>query len=156
GPSLDRLELVSFGTADARNGVLFPEKVGGRYLLLERPNRTRLEGGVTSGDEIVLRSSDDLVRWERVGPVMRGRLHYWDELIGSGPPPVKTRRGWLHVYHGVATHFAASNIYQAGVCLLDLQDPSRIVARGRNNILEPRETYELTGQVPNVVFPTGL
>jgi predicted GH43/DUF377 family glycosyl hydrolase len=90
---LDRLELVSFGSGDARNGVLLPEKIGGRYLCLERPNRTRLEGGVTSGDEIVLSASDDLVRWERVGPVMRGRLHYWDELIGSGPPPVKTRQG---------------------------------------------------------------
>jgi beta-1,4-mannooligosaccharide/beta-1,4-mannosyl-N-acetylglucosamine phosphorylase len=87
---------------------------------------------------------------------MRGRLHYWDELIGSGPPPVKTRAGWLHVYHGVATHFAAANIYQAGVCLLDLNDPSRLIARGRNNVLEPREPYELSGQVPNVVFPTGI
>jgi beta-1,4-mannooligosaccharide/beta-1,4-mannosyl-N-acetylglucosamine phosphorylase len=47
-------------------------------------------------------------------------------------------------------------VYQAGVCLLDLQDPSRVIARGRNNILEPREPYELIGQVPNVVFPTGL
>jgi beta-1,4-mannooligosaccharide/beta-1,4-mannosyl-N-acetylglucosamine phosphorylase len=153
---LDRLDLVSFGPGDARNGVLFPEKIGGRYARLERPNRSRLEGGVTSGDEIVLSASDDLVHWECVGPVMRGRLHYWDELIGSGPPPVKTRAGWLHVYHGVATHFAAANIYQAGVCLLDLNDPSRLIARGRNNVLEPREPYELSGQVPNVVFPTGI
>jgi beta-1,4-mannooligosaccharide/beta-1,4-mannosyl-N-acetylglucosamine phosphorylase len=87
---------------------------------------------------------------------MRGRPRYWDELIGSGPPPVRTREGWLHVYHGVATHFGSANVYQAGVCLLDLDDPSRVIARGRNNILEPREPYELTGQVPNVVFPSGL
>jgi beta-1,4-mannooligosaccharide/beta-1,4-mannosyl-N-acetylglucosamine phosphorylase len=153
---LDRFDLVSFGPEDARNGVLFPEKVGGRYLRLERPNRTRLAGGVASGDEIVLRASDDLVRWERVGPVMRGRPHYWDELIGSGPPPIKTPQGWLHVYHGIATHFAAANIYQAGVCLLDLRDPTRVLARGRNNILEPREPWELAGQVPNVVFPSGM
>jgi len=39
--------------------------------------------------------------------VMQGRAHYWDELIGSGPPPVKTREGWLHIYHGIARHFAA-------------------------------------------------
>jgi len=153
----DRLELIGFDDRnDTRNGVLFPEKVGGRYLRLERPNRTQLESGVGSGDEIRLAESDDLAVWRPLGPVMQGRPHYWDELIGSGPPPVKTSEGWLHLYHGVATHFASSNIYQAGVCLLDLDDPSRVVARGRNNILEPREPYELLGQVPNVVFPTGI
>jgi predicted GH43/DUF377 family glycosyl hydrolase len=86
---------------------------------------------------------------------MSGRFHFWDELIGSGPPPVKTRDGWLHIYHGVATHFASSNIYQAGVVLLDLDDPTKVLGRCRDNILEPREPYELTGQVPNVVFPSG-
>jgi beta-1,4-mannooligosaccharide/beta-1,4-mannosyl-N-acetylglucosamine phosphorylase len=153
----ERFQLVSFGCeADVRNGVLFPEKVGGRFLRLERPNRVPLESGVTTGDEIVLAESEDLIAWRSVGPVMAGRLHYWDELIGSGPPPVKTREGWLHVYHGIATHFASANIYQAGVVLLDLHDPQRVLARGRNNVIEPREPYELTGQVPNVVFPSGM
>ena len=87
---------------------------------------------------------------------MAGRSRYWDELIGAGPPPVLTGRGWLLVYHGVATHFAAANIYQAGCVLLDRDDPCRVLARGGNNILEPREPWELTGQVPNVVFPSGL
>ena len=100
--------------------------------------------------------SENLSDWRPVGPVMQGRPHFWDELIGSGPPPVKTREGWLHIYHGVATHFSSVNIYQAGVCLLDLDDPTRVLSRSRYNILEPREDYELTGQVPNVVFPTGL
>ena len=85
-----------------------------------------------------------------------GRLHYWDEIIGSGPPPVKTKEGWLQVYHGVARHFASSNIYQGGVALHDLNDPSIVLYRGKYNILEPRELYELTGQVPNVVFPSGI
>lgn len=153
----ERFELVSYtGDRDVRNGVLFPEKVGGRHVRLERPNKTLLSNGVTTGNEVWLSESSDLREWELVSPVMAGRLHYWDELIGSGPPPVKTREGWLHVYHGVATHFAASNIYQMGVSLLDLRDPSKVLARGRNNVLEPREAYELTGQVPNVVFPSGM
>lgn len=152
-----RFELVSYsGQYEARNGVLFPEQFSGRYLRLERPNRVTVPGGVTSGSEIVLAASDDLVTWRPISTVMQGRWHYWDELIGSGPPPVKTREGWLHVYHGVATHFASVNIYQAGVVLLDLADPSRVIARCRNNILEPREMYELVGQVPNVVFPSGM
>jgi len=153
----ERFELVSFGgNEETRNGVLFPERLNGRILRLERPNRVQLAGGVTTGTEIVLAESEDLVKWRTLGPVMAGRLHYWDELIGSGPPPVKTREGWLHIYHGVATHFASANIYQAGVVLLDLADPRRVLARSRNNILEPREPYELTGQVPNVVFPSGM
>jgi beta-1,4-mannooligosaccharide/beta-1,4-mannosyl-N-acetylglucosamine phosphorylase len=141
---------------DIRNGVLFPEKIGGKFLRLDRPNRARHSGGPTSGSTIWLSSSDNLIDWTAVAPVIEGRFHYWDEFIGSGPPPVKTRQGWLHLYHGVATHFGSSNIYQAGVMLLDLKDPSKVIARGRYNILEPRESWELTGQVPNVVFPSGM
>ncbi|MDD3732324.1 MAG: glycosidase, partial [candidate division Zixibacteria bacterium] len=141
---------------DARNAVLFPEKIGGSYALLYRPNRANLDGGVASGGEIELALSDNLVDWTPRATVMKGRYHYWDEFIGSGPPPIKTGRGWLHIYHGVATHFAASNIYQAGVVLLDTNHPERVLSRSRCNILEPREIWEMTGQVPNVVFPTGL
>lgn len=151
------MALVSFDVeGDRRNGVLLPERIGGRYLRLERPNVPIDEHGPPSGSTITLAESDDLVTWRTVGPVMSGRPHYWDELIGAGPPPVRTRDGWLLVYHGVATHFASSNIYQAGVALLDLEDPTRVLARSRGNILEPREPYELNGQVPNVVFPSGL
>jgi beta-1,4-mannooligosaccharide/beta-1,4-mannosyl-N-acetylglucosamine phosphorylase len=141
---------------DMRNGVLFPEKINGKFLRMDRPNRSRLDSGPTTGSTIWLSESDDLIHWRPQAPVFSGRFHYWDEYVGSGPPPVKTRSGWLHVYHGVATHFGSSNIYQAGVVLLDLQDPSKLVSRCGLNILEPRELYELIGQVPNVVFPSGM
>ncbi len=147
---------VKGSSADVRNGVLFPEKFGGQFLRLERPNTMQLVGGPTTGREIVLAESSDLLRWRQVATVMTGRDHYWDELIGSGPPPIKTHAGWLHIYHGIATHFGSTNIYQAGAVLLDLDDPSRVLARTRDNILEPRKLYELVGQVSNVVFPSGL
>lgn len=140
---------------DNRNGVLFSEKVNGKYLRMDRPNKVQKESGPKSGNTIWLSESDDLLRWKPVAPLISGRFHYWDEFIGSGPPPVKTRRGWLHIYHGVATHFGSANIYQAGVMLLDLKDPSKVIGRCRRNILEPREMYEMVGQVPNVVFPSG-
>jgi len=153
----DTWEFVSLDPdGDRRNGVLFPEKVGGNFLRLQRSNSAAREGAPPTGHTISLAASSDLVSWRDVGPIMEGRPGRWDELIGSGPPPVKTRDGWLHIYHGVATHFAAANIYQAGVVLLDLADPSQVVARGAFNILEPREPWELTGQVPNVVFPGGM
>ena len=152
--TFDFLGIAS--SEDIRNGVLFPEKIGGMYLRLDRPNKAQLAGGPTTGSAIWLSESDDLVHWKPRTSVIGGRFHYWDEFIGSGPPPVKTRQGWLHVYHGVAGHFGSANIYQAGVILLNLNDPARIVGRCRCNILEPRELYELAGQVPNVVFPSGM
>ena len=119
------------------------------------PELLKLLAEMGHGDEIVLSESEDLVTWRPVSAVMQGRWRYWDERIGSGPPPVKTREGWLHMYHGVATHFAGVNIYQAGAVLLDLKDPRKVIARTRDNVLEPRELYEMVGQVPNVVFPSG-
>jgi beta-1,4-mannooligosaccharide/beta-1,4-mannosyl-N-acetylglucosamine phosphorylase len=154
---LESFQFVGLGGhEDVRNGVLFPERIGGQYVRLDRPNRVSVEGGPRAGDEIFLSVSDDLIDWKPVGSVMRGRPHSWDELVGPGPPPIRTEEGWLQVYHGIATHFGSTNIYQAGVMLLDADDPSTVIARGRNNILEPRDTYELVGQVPNVVFPSGL
>ena len=151
--SFDFMGVVS--DRENRNGVLFPEKINGRYLRLDRPNKNH-SNGVTSGDTIYLSESDDLLQWRQKTEVMSGCWHYWDEHIGSGPPPIKTNEGWLLIYHGIATHFASANIYQAGVVLLDLEDPAQIMHRSKYNILEPREHYELLGQVPNVVFPTGI
>jgi predicted GH43/DUF377 family glycosyl hydrolase len=141
---------------DIRNGVLFPEKINGKYYRMDRPNKARHSGGPSSGSTIWLSESDNLMDWTPTAPLIDGRFHYWDEFIGSGPPPVKTRKGWLHVYHGVAGHFGSSNIYQGGVMLLDLNDPSIVLGRCRCNILEPREIWEVAGQVPNVTFPSGM
>ena len=156
GETLSRLELISYSRErDSRNGVLFPEKIGGRYARLERPNEVLLDDGPRSGDAVVLATSDDLVEWQVEQELFRGRPRYWDERIGAGPPPVKTPAGWLLVYHGVATHFQSSNLYQAGAVLLDLHDPTVVLGRTRCNVLEPRELYECVGQVPGVVFPSG-
>jgi len=142
------------GEEDNRNGVLFPEKINGKYAIFDRPNKSLVESGVTTGNAIWYSESDDLIKWESKEMVMEGRQHHWDEYIGAGPPPVKTQKGWLMVYHGIAMHYQP--IYQAGVVLLDLDEPWKVISRGRYNVLEPREMWEMVGQVPNVVFPTGL
>ena len=148
-------EFIGFtGNEDNRNGVLFPEKVNGKYARFDRPNIKLLESGITTGNAICYSQSGDLLKWTEMKQVMEGRLHYWDEYIGAGPPPVKTEKGWLLIYHGIATHYQP--IYQAGVVLLDIDEPWKVVSRGRFNVLEPREIWEQVGQVHNVVFPTGL
>ncbi len=154
---LENLEWKGFiSEVDTRNGVIFPEKVKGRYARLERPNKSILANGTKTGSAIYLAYSDDLLAWDSHEIVMQGNPHYWDELIGSGPVPLKTRYGWLHIYHGVATHFSSSNIYQAGFSFLDIANPAKVIFRSKYNFLEPREYYECVGQVPNVVFPTGI
>lgn len=139
---------------NVRNGVLFPEKINGEYYRIERPNTAQIEGGPLTGNSMVVAKSSDLLNWKKIAVIAEGVKFYWDEMVGSGPPPVKTRKGWLHIYHGIAMHYGP--IYQAGVMLLDLEEPSKVIARGSQNILEPREIYELAGQVPNVVFPSGM
>jgi len=149
----DKYFFIGLSGDDVRNGVIFPEKFHNFYYRFERPNKTQLECGVTSGNSIWLAKSIDLLKWEMVSEVMSGNSHYWDERIGSGPTPIKTREGWLHIYHGIADHFTP--IYQAGVSLHDLNNPEKVLSRCRFNILEPREIWETTGQVPNVCFPSG-
>ncbi len=157
-----QLRLIGLtGNYDTRNGVLFPQLIGGRFAMLERPNTTRTAGGPTTGDpttgdSVRLITSADLTTWRDEGPVFGGQPHFWDELVGSGPPPLAMDAGWLHIYHGVATHFQSANIYQAGAVLLDRDDPTVVLGRTRENILEPRLDWEVSGQVPNVVFPSGL
>ncbi len=141
--------------ADTRNAVVFPERIGGLWWRLHRPNDVAV-GATTSGTTVMATSSEDLITWSRDIPVFSGRPRSWDERVGPGPPPVRTVAGWLVVYHGVATHAAGGDLYQAGAVLLDLEDPTRVLGRSALNVLEPREPYEQTGQVPNVVFPSGI
>jgi predicted GH43/DUF377 family glycosyl hydrolase len=69
--------------------------------------------------------------------------------------PIKTDHGWLTIFHGVRTQCAQHYVYQLGVCLLDPDDPSRVVGLSEEAILEPEEQYELVGQTPSVVFTSG-
>jgi predicted GH43/DUF377 family glycosyl hydrolase len=132
-----------------RNMVLFPEKIGGFYARLDRP----FESG--GAGNLWISYSPDLVYWGRSECIMQSRAFAWDQAkIGPGAPPVKTKHGWLIIYHGVTPRVNAK-IYKAGVALLDLEDPRKVIARGREYIMAPREIYERVGDVPNVVFPTA-
>jgi predicted GH43/DUF377 family glycosyl hydrolase len=133
-----------------RNMVLFPEKIDGLYVRLDRP----FESG--GAGNLWLSYSPDLVYWGRSECIMQSRDFAWDQgKIGPGAPPVKTKAGWLIIYHGVTPRINAK-IYKAGVALLDLKDPRKVIARGKEYIMAPRELYERVGDVPNVVFPTAV
>lgn len=135
---------------DNRNGVLFPERIDGRFARLDRPNT-----GGEFGD-IWLSYSPDLIHWGNSRCVLRNQSVRWAwSKIGPGAVPIRTPEGWLNIFHGVRTQCKSHYVYQLGVCLLDLEDPSRVIALCRDAILEPTELYELVGQTPSVVFTSG-
>ena len=72
-----------------------------------------------------------------------------------GPPPLETEHGWLVVYHGVR-QTVAGGLYRAGLALLDLDEPATVLRRSEEWVLGPGADYEVSGDVPNVVFPCGL
>jgi predicted GH43/DUF377 family glycosyl hydrolase len=135
---------------DNRNGVLFPEKIGGLYARFDRPNT-----GGSFGD-IWISYSPDLLFWGKSECVLRNADVRWAwTKIGPGAVPIKTKEGWLNVFHGVRTQCAAHYVYCLGVALHDLDNPARVLAICKEAILEPERDYELTGQTPSVVFTSG-
>jgi predicted GH43/DUF377 family glycosyl hydrolase len=144
---VQRIGLV-FGPTN-KDTVMFPEKFDGNYWVLHRP---------AYGDQEHIWSarSPDLIHWgwphcvvpERGGP-------WWDGLkVGGGTPPIKTDLGWLIIYHGVK-EFAGQSVYRAGVALLDLEQPHKLLARSPGWVFGPEALYEQRGITPNIVFPTG-
>jgi beta-1,4-mannooligosaccharide/beta-1,4-mannosyl-N-acetylglucosamine phosphorylase len=132
-----------------RNGVLFPRKIGGRYLMLSRPS----DNGHTPFGDIFCSESPDLIHWGRHRHVMGTRPGSWESTkIGAGPIPIETDEGWLLIYHGVLTS-CNGFVYSMGAALLDLEEPWRVIARPSAYLLSPQVPYEQVGDVPNVVFP---
>jgi beta-1,4-mannooligosaccharide/beta-1,4-mannosyl-N-acetylglucosamine phosphorylase len=132
-----------------RNGVLFPRKINGNFVMLSRPS----DNGHTPFGDIYLSQSPDLTYWGKHRLVMK-TTHYWwkNTKLGAGPIPIETHDGWLLIYHGVCGT-CSGFIYSIGAALLDLDDPSKIIVDCENYLLTPEEPYETTGFVPNVAFP---
>ena len=145
--SVERFSLIT--QADYRNVVLFPEKFNGLYARLDRPHSD------ISPWSIWISYSPDLRYWGDSEMIIKPVQYHWDEMkIGPGATPIKTSRGWLNIFHGVFQTMAGS-VYRLGVALHDLENPTKIIAVGDKWILQPEETYEITGYVPNVVFSCG-
>jgi predicted GH43/DUF377 family glycosyl hydrolase len=136
-----------------KNAALLPDRVGGKWILFHRP-MTAFGG---SRGEILLSRSADLQSWSAPEQVLRPRHGaWWDSLrIGIGPPPLKTDRGWLVIYHGVKETVAGA-LYRVGLALVDLDEPTRVLGRASDWVFAPHAPYERQGDVPNTVFPCGL
>lgn len=133
-----------------RNGVLFPRKINGKYVLLSRPS----DSGHTPFGDIFMSESPDLIYWGRHKHVMgKGGSGWWQGTkIGAGPVPIETTEGWLLFYHGVSGT-CNGFVYSFGAVILDIDDPSKVLYRTRDYLMTPEKLYETSGFVPNVLFP---
>ena len=136
-----------------RNGVLFPEKINGQYVMLNRPS----DSGNTQFGNIHISYSNDLVYWGNHKLLMKNfhlGNNFWERIkIGAGPTPIKTDEGWLLIYHGVQGTCNAWS-YSFGVAVLDLEDPSKVKYRANRLLMAAEEPYETAGFTANVIFPT--
>lgn len=138
---------------------LFPEKINGEYVRLDRPyGLPRVaEPGDTFDDLCVygiwISYSPDLIYWGKHRPVLDPPLSFANYKIGP-TPPIKTKDGWLEIIHGVYKE-NREICYSIGAILLDLKDPSKVIGVLDKCILTPTEPYEIDGIVNNVVFTCG-
>jgi beta-1,2-mannobiose phosphorylase / 1,2-beta-oligomannan phosphorylase len=166
-----RLGVITTKGSNNKDVVLFPEKMSqqqqqssvlsssssnntdgtGKYFFLHRPSGWIGSKYGVNKPSIWLGEGNALTNFEKHILLLKPEED-WEELkVGAGPPPIKTRTGWLVIYHGVSR----DKVYRAGAALLDLHDPSKIIGRTKTPILEPKEPYEKFGDVSSVVFPTG-
>jgi predicted GH43/DUF377 family glycosyl hydrolase len=146
-------------TGENKNCVILPQKVGGAYVILHRP-MPRIE-------LIRVSSLEDL--WPAEGvPILGPRPNTWrSSRVGSGAPPIATEIGWLFPFHG-ATSIEEGNVYSMGWCVLDLENPEKVLYVSVAPALAPQAPYEIQQQpIPQVdmsnfingvrvVFPEGL
>ncbi len=155
GPLLER---------DMRNVVIFPEAIGGKFVGLFRPNNTAGAGDAGSAcAEILIGTADRIEsnRWEiRPEPLIRtgGGPSACSDKIGPGAPPIKTRHGWLNIFHGVRSTMDG-NPYVLGVALHDLARPQDVEVSAIPILLPSRGDCKVADtdyvHVPNVVFTCG-
>lgn len=127
--------------------ALFEEKIDGRYYALHRPSSPEL-----GGNYMWIAESPDRIHWGRHKCVATTRKGFFDSArLGAGASPIRKDEGWLEIYHGADS----SNRYCLGAMLLDLKDPSKVLARSSEPIMEPVAPYEQTGFFGNVVFTNG-
>ncbi|MBU0683864.1 MAG: glycosidase, partial [Candidatus Omnitrophica bacterium] len=132
--------IYPFPRVDNKNSFFFPEKINGKYVLVHR-----------IPPHIWIAYSDDMINWENQKVLLSPKFEWEYFKIGGGAPPIKTKDGWILIYHGVDRTMQ----YRLGIALLDLKDPGKVIGRSEKPFLEPETDYEIHGVVPNVTFTCG-
>lgn len=130
-----------------KNACVLSEKIDGKYVIFHRIYPDILIDFVDNLD------FDGKSVWLAGEYKIHPRPDFWDsKKVGIGPPPIKTKDGWLAIYQAVGFD---EGVYKIGAMLLDLKDPTKVLYRSSYPILEPRVEYEKSGFKPGVVYPCG-
>ncbi|HUR53596.1 MAG TPA: hypothetical protein VMZ71_05675, partial [Gemmataceae bacterium] len=134
--------------------VLFPEPIGGTFAALHRP----VCGQPFTRPEMWVARSPDLIHWGSHTPLPLTGGDWQSGRVGAGPPPIRVPEGWVAIYHGNRQPTRPGDVgeYVAGALLLDAADPTRVLRQSAEPFLRPEASFEVSGFVPNVVFPTGV
>jgi len=133
--------------AHNKDCAIFEEKINGLFYALHRPSSVDI-----GGNYIWIASSPDGIHWGNHHCIVRTRKGHWDsKRVGAGAAPIKTEKGWLEIYHGANENHQ----YCLGAFLLDLNDPTKVLARTEEPIMVPTAEYEISGFFGNVVFTNG-
>lgn len=162
----EKFDILSLSAPDNRNMALFPEKINGKYVRLERPMPVYSRGGSVHRFDIWLSDSPDLKYWGETRLVLGAEdVPYANDKIGPAAPPVKTQAGWLTLFHSVdVDHSRGKNgweekwqkRYTAGIMLLDLDDPSKVAGMSKLPLITPETSEETDGFRSDVIFPGGM
>ncbi|OGV48748.1 MAG: glycosidase [Lentisphaerae bacterium GWF2_52_8] len=161
----EHFKVTCITTPDNRNMVVFPERVGGKYVRLERPMPVYSHG--RDKFDIWLSSSQDLCIWgEHTLLLGVEEVPFSNNKLGPAAPPVRTSKGWLTTFHAVdfdpergknGWEKKWQKRYTAGIMLLDLNDPRKIIGMSKEPLLAPELSYEVSGGLRNnVIFPGGM
>ena len=161
-----KFDIKSMTLPDNRNLALFPEKIGGNFVRLERPMPIYSRWGKDTFD-IWLSESPDLTFWGKSRLVLGVEsVPFSNDKIGPAAPPVKTEKGWLTTFHAVELDETRKKngwedswkkSYYAGIMLLDLENPSKVIGMSREPIIVcDRDFEEENGFRKDVIFPGGM
>jgi len=136
---------------DDRDVILFPEKIGGKFVMMHRPLEWVGPRYGTEHPAVWISMADDLLGFKESKLLIRAQLPWENNKIGINTPPIHTEHGWLTLYHAVGT----DKFYRIGALLLDLDDPSIVRHRSRHWLMQPETDYEIEGYYRGVCFPCG-
>ncbi|MFC1655387.1 hypothetical protein ACFL3C_00795 [Patescibacteria group bacterium] len=139
-------KLISPPQEVHKNWLIFPEKINGKYALL---HSIKPDIQIEYMEDLEFNNDSFIESIYKAGP-QKGCWEKW--VRGAGPPPIKTKDGWLLFYHAMDDDFSK---YKLGVMLLDLKDPTKVLYRAKEPILEPNETYENCGYKSGVIYASG-
>ena len=137
-----------------KNVLFFPRRIDGKLVFLHRIRPGIQLVSINSLDELTVDFWEEYFHNFQEHIVMDPLYEHESSYIGSGCPPIETEHGWLLIYHGVE-ETAEGLVYSACAALLDLKDPSKVIARLPYVLFKPEQDWELFGEVNNVCFPTG-